>query len=425
MKIQIEEMSSVKKSLRVEVPQEAVSHEMHHTLGHLQKDVRLPGFRPGKAPLALIIKKYGAELEEEVLRKLIPEYCQKAIDETKLSPIETPLIKDIDFKKDAPLFFTAVIDILPEIKLTEYKGITLSKQNWPVTPEDVENGLVVLQGQQGFLEGLSDDHAIAAPDYVIVDFIGEVGGNTLPGGKKKDYPIEIGSKQTRPEIAEALIGHKKGETVFVDVTLPAEDTEKEFAGKIARFKIDIKEIKTKRLPELDEEFAKDLGLSSLVELREKIETSLTAERKKVEEQHQKNQLMNQLIALHPIEAPSPMVERELHLLLQQRKMTLASDKAQVLELTAIAETRVKGSLILSAIMENEKIEVSPAEMEEAIKQMTQNMRVPFEKGKEEILKNPGALNGLQGMTLEEKTLNWVYSTAQFETMKVETIKEGA
>ena len=417
MKIQVEDVSSVKKSIRVEVPQEAVSHEYHHRLGHLQKDVRLPGFRQGKAPLALIIKKYGAELEEEILRKLIPEYCHNALDEAKLSPIDTPFINNVDFKKDAPLFFTATIDILPEIKLAQYKGITLSKRNWPVTPEDVEKGMVVLQEQQGFLEGLPDDHAIAAPDYVIIDFIGEVAGKTLPGGKKKDYPIEIGSKQTRPEIEAVLLGQKKGASVSVDVVIPADDPEKEIAGKLAHFKIDIKEIKTKRLPTLDSEFAKDLGLSSLAELREKVEESLTAERKKIEAQHQKNQLMDKLIALHPIEAPSPMVERELHLLLQQRKMTLESDKAQVLELTAVAEMRVKGSLILAAITEEEKVEVSPAEMDEAIRQMTQNMRVPLEKGRQEILKNPNALNGLKRMTLEEKTLNWVYATAQFEEMK--------
>jgi trigger factor len=417
MKIQVENISSVKKSIRVEVPQEAVSHEYHHTLGHLQKDVRLAGFRPGKAPIPLIIKKYEAELNEEVLRKLIPEYGQKAIKEARLSPIDTPLIEEIVFQKDAPLFFTAIVDILPEINLAEYKGITLSKLDIPITPEEVAQGLTILQGQQGFLEGLPDDHAIAAPDYVIVDFIGEVGGRTLSGGKKKDCPIEVGSAQTHPEISAALLGHKTGERIVVDVTMPIDDVDPEIAGKTARFTIDIKEIKTKRLPELDEEFAKDLGFDSLAALNEKVLDSLTTERARIEEQRQKNQLMNQLIALHPIEAPAPMISRELALLLKQRKMTLESDAAQVAELSAIAEMRVKGSLILSAITEKEKIEVSPAEMEEAIKQMTENMRVPFEQGKQEILKNPDALNGLRGMTLEGKTLDWIYATAQFEEAK--------
>ncbi len=419
MKIQIEDISSVKKSIRVEVPQEAVAHEYHHTLGHLQKDVRIPGFRQGKAPLALILKRYDAALEEEVLRKLIPEYCQKALDEAKLFPIEVPTIDDVDFKKDAPLFFTALVDILPEITLAKYTGLTLTKKDFPVTPEDVEKALVVLQEQQAFLEGLPDDHAIAAPDYVIIDFIGEVGGKTLSGGKKKDYPIEIGSKQTRPEIEAALLGKRKGESVSVDVTIPTEDAEKELAGKTACFKIDIKEIKTKRLPVLDEEFAIDLGLSGLAELREKVEGSLTAERTRISEQYQKNQLMDQLISLHPIEAPAPMTERELRLLLQQRKMTPESDKAQVLELTAIAETRVKGSLILAAITKQEKIEVTSDEMEQAIRQTTENMRVPYEKGRDEIIKNPDALKGLKGMTLEAKTLDWLYSTAQFEEKKGE------
>lgn len=246
MKIQVEEISSVRKSIRVEVPQEAVSHEFYHTLGHLQKDVRLPGFRPGKAPRALIIKKYEETLQEEVLQKLIPEYCHKAITEAKLSPIEVPIIENIDFKKDAPLFFTAIIDILPEIKLANYTGVTLSKKNLPVTQEEVENGLAILQDQQGYLEGLPDDHGIALSDYVIIDFIGEVSGKTLSGGKKKDYPVEIGSKRMRPEIEAAILGRKKGESVTVNVNIPADDSEKEIAGKIAQFKIDIKEIKTDR-----------------------------------------------------------------------------------------------------------------------------------------------------------------------------------
>ncbi|MBI3598898.1 MAG: trigger factor [Nitrospirae bacterium] len=416
MKIQVKEISSVKRSLRVEVPQEAVSHEFHHASGHLQKDVRLSGFRPGKAPRSLIIKKYEEAIREEVLRKLIPEYCQKALDEVRLSPIGVPIIENIDFKKDAPLFFTALVDILPEIKLANYTGIILSKKNIPVTQEDVEKGLAVLQDQQGYLEGLPDDHGIALSDYVIIDFIGEVSGKALPGGKKKDYPVEIGSKGIRPEIEAALLGRKKGESVSVNVSIPIDDSEKEIAGKIAQYEIDIKEIKTKRLPALDEEFAKDLGLPSLPALREKVQGSLTAERKKMEEQSEKNQLMDRLIALHPFEAPSPMIERELRVLLQQMRMTVESDKAHVAELSAVAENRVKGSLILAAIAEKEKIEVSNDELAEAIVGTTRNTGVSIEKGRKEFLKNPDALRGLKEMTLAGKTLNWVYSTAQFEPL---------
>ena len=417
MKIQVEEISSVKKSIRVEVPQEAVTHELHHTLGHLQKDVRLPGFRPGKVPLSILIKKYEETLQEEILRKLIPEYFQKAINEAGISPIEMPLIKDIEYKKDAPLFFTALIDILPNIKIANYTGITLTTKTVPITEEDVEKGLAILQDQQGYLEGLPDDHCIALSDYVIIDFIGEVAGKTVSGGKKKDYPVEIGAKWIRPEIEAALLGRQKGESVSVNVHIPADDSDKEIAGKAACFKVDIKEIKTKRLPALDSEFAKDLGLTSLAELKEKVKDSLAADRKRMQEQYQKNQLINKLIETHPFEAPSPMIERELRALLQQRKMTLESDKAQVAELAVYAENRVKRSLILSAITEKEKIKISDAELDEAIARTTQSMGVPFKKGRQEILKNPDALRGLKGITLEGKTLDWVYSTAQFEEVK--------
>jgi len=420
MKIQVEEISSVKKSIRVEVPQDAVSHELHHTLEHLQKDVRLPGFRPGKVPRAILMKKYDEALQEEILQKLIPEYCHKAIAEAKLSPIDVPAIADIDFKKDAPLFFTAIIDILPEIKLTNYTGLTLSKIDISITPEDVEKELAVLQNQQGYLDALPDDHEIAASDYVIIDYIGEVAGKTISGGKKKDFPVEIGANQIRPEIEAALMGKKSGDVVLVDVTMPVDDPEKEIAGKTAQFKIDVKEIKVKRLPDLDEEFAKDLGLASLSELREKVEGSMVSERTKIQEQYQKNQLVNKLIEAHPIEVPLPMVERELRFLLQQRKMTPESEPALVQDLSAVAEHRVKGSLILAAITKKERIAVSDAEMEEAIRQTTKNVGVPFEKGKREILKNPDAERGLRGKTLESKTIDWVYATAQFEQITVGT-----
>jgi trigger factor len=404
----------------VEVSQEAVSHEYHHRLGHLQKEAHLPGFRPGKAPLALLIKKYEKAIEEEVLQKLIPEYCQKAIEEAKIFPVELPLIKEVTFKKDAPLIFTASVDVFPEVTLSSYAGLTVPKREVPVTKDDVEKGLGILLDQHGYLEALADDHLIAASDYVIVDFVGESGGKPLPGGKQKDYPIQIGSSRTRPEIETALLGKKKGECVSVDVMIPGDDPEKEIAGKVTHFTIDIKDVKAKKLPPLDDEFAKDLGLSSLDELKEKVETSLAAERKKIEEQSQKNNLMDQLIALHPIEAPQPMVESELRTLLQSQKMTQASDPNAVKELAVIAQTRVKGRLILTAISEKEKIEVSKEELEAAIQQTLARMGKASEKEKQDLMKNENFLHHLMEMVQSEKTLDWVYSQSKFEA-----VTEGA
>ncbi len=421
MNVSVEDISSVRKSLKVEVPQETVSHTFDHLLEHLQKDVRMPGFRPGKAPQSLLIKKYAETLREELLRKLIPEYCQKAMKETKLSPVDTPTIQKIDFDKgeralrDTPLSFVALVDILPEIRPSNYTGLTLSQKEVHVTDDDLEKELTLLQDQQGHLETLPDDHVITSSDYVIIDFVGERDGKPLEGAKREGYSIEIGAKAVRPEIEAALIGKKKGDRVIADMV--DEHPEKGVAGKTTHFKIDIKEIKTKKRPALDDEFAKDIGLTSLAELKEKIKGALEVNQKARQKQDQKNVLLNKLIELHPIEVPQPMVERELQSILRQARQKVELPPEHQKGLMTLAENRVRGSLILMAIAEKEKIEVSDQELEEAIKQTTQRIGVPFEKGKRDIMRDPAALRGMKGVTQEEKTLEWVYSQAQFEAVK--------
>ncbi len=417
MKVSVEEISSVRKSIRVEIPQEVVSHEFNHALFHLQKETRFPGFRPGKAPLFLLTKKYEDTLREEVLRNLVPEYCQKALKETGLSPVEVPRIQKIDFKKDAPLSFTALVDILPQIRLSNYTGLTLPQKEITVTENDVEKGLAMVQDQQGHLETLPEDHSIALSDYVTIDFTGEVEGKPLKGGKREGYPVRIGSKGVRTDVEGALLDRKKGERISVETVIPAEDPDKDVAGKTILFKIDIKEIKTKRLPALDDELAKDVGLSSLPELREKVRAALFADRVAHQKQDQKELLVQKLIALHPMEIPELMVEREWQSMLRQKKIPETFGPEQGKRFRDIASGRVQGSLILEAIAEKEKVEVSDQDLEDAIKKTTERMGISFEKGRREILRNPDAARGLRGMVREEKTLERVYALAQFEEIQ--------
>ncbi|MEK7286883.1 MAG: trigger factor [Nitrospirota bacterium] len=416
IKIEVETVSTVKKIIRIEIPQETVSHEYQHQLGHLQKEASLPGFRPGKAPLSMLIKKYEKNIEDEILRKLIPAACQEAIDQAKLSPVEMPAITDVSFKKDAPLSFCLDVDILPEITLSNYTGLILPQKEIAVTEEDIEKGLGVLLDQNGYLEALPDGHLIADADYVIVDFVGESAGKTLAGGKQKDYPIQVGSNKVRPEIDAALLGKKKGEQIVVDLTIPADDSEKEIAGKLAHFTIEIKEIKAKRLPVLDEEFAKDLGLSSLAELREKVGHSISEEREKIQGRYQKNNLMDQLIALHPFEVPAPMVARELKALLHQNNLTQNADPEKMKAATLTAEGRVRSTLILTRVAEKEKIDVSEEEMDQTIRQVAARDGGDFEKYKQDVLKNPDWTDNLKDAIRGEKTLNWIYSQSKFETV---------
>jgi trigger factor len=200
------------------------------------------------------------------------------------------------------------------------------------------------------------------------------------------------------------------------VGIPDNDPEKEVAGKKPVFKIEIKEVKEKKLPALDDELAKDVGLTSFSELKEKVTAALTSERTRQQTREQKNLLVNKLIELHPIEAPEPMIEREMESIQKQSELKELTPE-QEKSLREIAANRVKGSLIISAIADCEKIEVTDQEMEVAIKQATEGAGLPFEEGKKEILNNPNALRGLRVITRETKTVEALYALAQFEKIQ--------
>lgn len=297
MKVQVEEITPVKKSLKIEIPQEIVSNEFEIAYSDLKKKAKLPGFRPGKAPLSLLEKKFGPSVEEDIVRKLVPEYYQKAIKETGLSPVEFPSIEKIELKKGAPLLFTATVEIKPTIQLSSYAGIPVSRKEITVTDEEVEQTLKRLQDEQGRLESSPEDHAVDASNYAIIDFEGSIDGKPVEQGKAEGYTLQVGSTTFPSEFESSLLGKKKGDRLEVDVPYPADYPNKEIAGKTVHFKIHVKEIKNKVLPPLDDELAKDIGLSSLTELKEKIKTTLLEQRNAQQEHDQKNSLMKKLVEM--------------------------------------------------------------------------------------------------------------------------------
>lgn len=418
MKISVEEISSVKKSVRIELPQELVAKELNHAVGHLQSDIRLPGFRPGKVPLAVLKKKFEEELQAEVLKHLLQEYCQQGIKEAGFASmvVGSPEVRDIDFKWDAPLFFTVVIDVVPRFELANYTGLTPPAKEILITENDVEQGLQLLQRQQRYLENLPDDHSIALSDYATIDFAMNLDGKPLKGAQRQDYNLQVGSKTFRPEVEDALLGKKKGDTVSVDLAIPADDPDKQFAGKKAGFKIEIKGVKAEKFPLLDDEFAKDVGLSSLSELKESVKAALFAERNDQMKQDQKNTLVNKLIDLHPIEVPQTLIAREWESLAHAERISEQSDPERYQLLEPHAVRRAKASIILSAIADQEKIEVLKPEMENAVKQLVKKTGVSVAEGKD-MMQNPRILRGLEEMIREEKALERVYSLSECEIMK--------
>ncbi|HIE65455.1 MAG: trigger factor [Nitrospira sp.] len=417
MKVEVEEITSVKKILKIEIPQEVVASEFAQAYSKLKKTVKIPGFRPGKVPLALVEKKFGAAVEEDVLRKLVPDYYQKAIKELDISPVEFPSFDKIEAKKNAPLHFTATVEVRPVVHLSDYKGLILPRKKINVADEDVMKTLERIQEEQGHQEACSDGHAIVSDDYVTIDFAGSVDGKLMARGSAQGYTLRVGSNTFLPEFEDALLSKKRGKSFEAAVPFPENYQEKEIAGKTVSFKIEVKEIKKKVLPKIDDDLAKDVGLSSLDTLKEKVHQTLMDQKTSQQKHDQNSILIKKLVELHPIDVPPSMVDREIHNSLANLQKA-GPQKVDVSmfhkEYEPIARERIQGQFILSAIAEKENISVTDQEVDDEIKSIATASRISPEKAREMISHQDGSLEGLKSRIRQDKALKQVYSLAQFK-----------
>lgn len=424
MKVEIEEITPVKRAIKVEIPQEVVSREFAHAYTNLQRKIKLPGFRPGKAPIPLLERRYAKEVEEDIIQKLIPDYYRKAIEEVGLNPVELPTIGQISLKKDSPLSFIATVEIRPKIALANYTGIKLAREAILVRDEEVEKALNQLQLQHSQLENCEPEHAIESGNYVIIDFAGFASGVPLGESRAEGFLLEVGSKTLISEVEDALIGRKSGESFETHVTLTEEHQNKKWAGKEILFKVKIHEVKIKVLPALDDDFAKDLGFATLEELRTRLRIEIENRLKAERTAQEKEDLIKQMINQHAFEVPPSMVEREvkdiLYRLENHRRLTSAAGQEDTQDLKAlekeyrpIAEDRARGRILLQAIAAQEKLSVEPQEVEQEIASMARGMKTTAEEVKRLLLAQHGSLDGLGAKLLERKALEFIHSKAIF------------
>ena len=425
MKVAVEEISSVKKSLTIEVPEEIVAKELSSAYTDLNQRVRIPGFRPGKAPRAMLEQRYAATVEEDVIRRLVPDYYRRAIQETGLRPVDLPTIEKIEMKKNAPLSFTARVEITPPISLGATTGLKVARPKMEVTNLEVDKTLESLQEQHAQLTACPEDHRIAEKDFVVIDFQGTMDGRPLEGGSRQNQPLQIGSHTMIPGFEEQLINHLRGDRVKVQTSLPKDYPKAELAGRPVEFEVTIREVKQKSLPALDDEFAKDVGpFTSLDELKVKLREDLTARVKREQEHAVKTGLLKQLTEAHAFEVPASLVEQELRealARLEQRLpkgVTLEQAKIDPLavrkEIEPSAREKVKGRLILAAIADQETLTVAQEDLDSALARTAQELKLSPEDLRRLILSQDGSLDVFRARLLEDKAMDWVVSKAIIE-----------
>src|SRR6185295_16984712 len=245
MKVTVEEINPVKRALKIEVPVDVVSQAMDEAYADLKRRVKIPGFRPGKAPLNLLEQRYSQDIAADVIRQLVPDYYQRAVKEAGIAPVEPPTIENVELKKDNPLSFVATVEIKPSIEVKDYLGLSVKQVKHSVGDEEVGKALEHLQDQAAQLIAYEEDRVIADQDFVIMDFVGYREGKPLEGGKAEGHLVQIGSKNLIPGFEEQLTGHRKGEQIKVELTFPADYHQKTLAGQPVSFDVTIREVKKK------------------------------------------------------------------------------------------------------------------------------------------------------------------------------------
>ncbi|MFG6116436.1 trigger factor [Halobacillus sp. MO56] len=372
--------------LTVEVPAEEFDRALDQAFKKVVKQVQVPGFRKGKMPRKLFEQRFGVEsLYQDALDIVLPEAYMNAVQETEIEPVDRPEVDVQEIEKGKGVTFTAEVTVKPEVELGEYKGLEVEEMDTEVTDEDVENELKTLQEKQAELV-VKEEGEVEEGDTVVMDFEGFVDGEAFEGGQADNYSLEIGSGSFIPGFEEQLQGKKAGEEVEVEVTFPEEYHAEELAGKEATFKVKIHEVKAKELPELDDEFAKDVDeeVESLDELKKKTRERLEEQKKTDAENTKRDSLVQQASENASVEIPDAMVDTELDRMIQEFEQRLqmqgmtkdmyfqftGSDEEGLREqMKEDAEKRVKTNLTLEAIANEENVEVSDEDVNAELENM--------------------------------------------------------
>jgi trigger factor len=413
----------LKREFKVTVPASEIESRVQTRLEKLAKTVRLPGFRPGKAPLPLLKKQYGRSVLGEVLEEAVDEGSRKTIGDNQLRPALRPKIEVTSFDEGKDLEFEMKLEVLPEVPQVELGEIALTRFVAEPQPEKVEEAIQNFAKSRQKFEPLAEPRPAQDGDQIVIDFEGKIDGETFPGGSAQDFPLRLGAKSMIPGFEEQLLGAAPGETREIKVTFPQDYGSADVAGKDAVFTVTVKEIKGPVAFELDDAWAEELGFENLAELKETFEKRFNDEYQSVSRARLKRELLDQLAEKYPFEVPAGMVDLEFSAIWKQLTDEMESSKTSFAEAgkseeelkeeyRRIAERRVRLGLILSDIGTKNDVKVEGEELRQAA--VREAMRFPGQERKvlEFFQKNPNALEHLRAPIFEDKVCDLIFSRAQ-------------
>jgi trigger factor len=428
--VTVENLGPCKRLVRVEVEPDKVESTFEEITRDFQKEARLPGFRPGKAPKDMVTKRYATEIQDEAKRKLIGDSYRKAIADNKLTVVGRPDVEEIQFSRGQPLQFAATLEIAPEFELPPYKGLPAQRDPTPVSDADIERALKLLAERQATFQTITRE--IKEGDIAVVNYKGTVDGKPLTDlaptarglTEKENFWINVDKTSFLSGFGDQLIGMKAGDKRTIKIDFPADFVTPQLAGLKANYDVTLVEVKEKVLPALNDEFAKSYDAESVEKLREGVRADLQNELNQKRNRDLRKQVMQAL--LDPIKAdlPESVVEQETrgivyHIVSENQgrgvpKDALDAQKDQIYATAAVAaRERVKASFAFQKIAEKEGIRVEQLEIAGRLQAMAAQHKMPVDKLVKELEKN-GTLGDVYQQLLHEKVVDLLVQYAKVE-----------
>jgi len=416
--------ASCRRELDLEIPAEEVTKATERVAKELARVARVPGFRPGKAPISLIKRRFADDIKGEVLQSLVPERVEKAVVEQKLSPVSQPQVDKLDFNEGQPLKFRAVFEVLPEFGLGTYRGLEIEMPPMDVTDEDVNKALEETRERAAAFAPV-EGRAVENGDFAQLKLV----GTPADGGEPINADsvlCHVGAEETMEPFNTSLRGANIGDHKEFDVEYPTDYPDEKLAGKKFHYAADVTGIKTKKLPELNDEFAKDVSdAATLEELKTKIRESLVHQRDHRQKDLQRERVIAELVKLHDFPVPESLVESQMDVRLERMVRSLAQQgvdpRAVNLDWSALrgrqqdrAKDDVKAELIIDRIASTEKIDVTDEEVEHELEHVASHSGESVEAIRARLTKQ-GALDRMKAKLRSDKTLDWLAQNANVRT----------
>jgi trigger factor len=417
--------ATCRRELDLEIPAEEVSKATEKVAKDFAKVARVPGFRPGKAPVSLIKRRFASDIKGEVLQTLVPEHVEKAVAEQKLTPVSQPQVDNLEYNEGQPLKFRASFEVLPEFSLGDYKNLEIEMPEMAITDESVANALAEMQ-QRAAAFAPVEGRAVQNDDYVQVKLLGTPEGGGEPV-QADSVLCHVGAEETMEPFNENLRGANVGDHKAFDVDYPADYPDAKLAGKKFHYSVGVLGIKTKRLPEINDEFAKDVSdASSLDELKKKVREGLEHERDHRQKELQREKIIAELVKLHDFPVPESLVEHQMDVRLERVVRSLAQQgvdpRAVNVDWVSLrkrqeerAKDDVKAELVIDRIATEEKIDVSEEELQQELAHMASHSGESAEAIRARLTKQ-GALDRMKAKLRSDKTVDWLAQNARVKTV---------